>query len=108
MDTQGLQSREEILKHLEDLTGRKFASRDDVRQFVGQNIAEQNTKMARAARAWQAVKNTTLLVLLVLAFVQYYLIDVLKEIVAINGLTVFVPVTARDLRSAWELVSAFL
>jgi hypothetical protein len=54
------------------------------------------------------VKQTALLLFLVLAFVQYYMIDVLQELMSMSTLHVFVPVTPRDVRSLLELVSTYI
>jgi hypothetical protein len=102
------ESREELLRHLEDLTGRSFRTRDDVRQYVGESKARGDSMVTGMATVWRTVKQTALLALLVLAFVQYYLIDVLKEMVSISGVTVFVPVKLRDLRSTLEALSSLL
>ena len=69
----GPESREELLKHLEDLTGQSFRTREDVRNFVVATVAQQKDKQTRLARAWR-----------------------------------FVPVTARDVRSALTIVAAFV
>lgn len=102
------ESREELLKHLEDLTGRSFRTREDVRNFVAAAVAQEKEKQTRLARRWRAVKHSTLLLFLVLSFVQYYLMDTLLQIMSLHELTVFVPVTARDVRSALLIVAAFV
>ncbi|SRR6266540_786790 len=104
----GPESREELLKHLEDLTGRTFRTREDVRNFVVTTLAQEKEKQTRLARVWRAIKHTTLLLLAVLAFVQYYLMDTLLQMTSLRGLTVFVPVTARDVRSALAIVAAWV
>ena len=104
----GPESREEILKHLEDLTGRSFRTREDVRNYVAASLAQGKEKQTRLARGWRAVKQSALLLLVVLAFVQYYLMDTLLQITSVHGLTVFVPVTARDVRSALAIVAAWV
>jgi hypothetical protein len=55
-------------------------------------------KLERAASGWRAVKTTTLLIFLILSFVQYYLADSLLQTVSLREMTFFVPVKA-DLHS---------
>ncbi len=104
----GPESREELLKHLEDLTGRSFRTREDVRNFVAATLAQGKEKQTRLARVWRATKQSTLLLLVVLAFVQYYLMDTLLQMTSLRRLTVFVPVTARDVRTALAIVAAWV
>jgi hypothetical protein len=93
------ESREELLAHLEQLTGQMFHTHEDVRKFVVAIEAEKARKQARAASGWRALKSTTLFVLLILAFVQYYLADSLLQMASLRELTFFVPVM-HDVRSA--------
>jgi hypothetical protein len=86
------QTRAEILKALEERTGRSLRTRDDVRHYVQQLSAENGSRHARLVGAWRSVKHTTLIALLVLALAQYYAIDVLSEIASLSSLIVFVPV----------------
>jgi hypothetical protein len=72
------ESREALPHDLEALTGRAFQA----------NIAKQK----RSTNGWRAVKTTTLLILLILSFVQYYLADVLLQTVSLREMTFFVPV----------------
>jgi hypothetical protein len=102
------ESNEELRSGLEKSTGQAFVSRDDMRAYVQQRMAEDSIRLARSSRLWQAAKSATLLALLVLAYVQYHLIEVMREIVGLMGVTVFVPVSRPDIRSAWELLSAFI
>ncbi len=92
------ESREEILHHLEELTGHSFHTHDDVRRFVVEMEAQKAAKQKRAAGGWRAAKATTLLVLLILSFVQYYLVDALLQTASLREMTFFVPVKA-DLHS---------
>ena|SRR5436190_24341206 len=92
------ESREELLHHLEKLTGQSFHTHDDVRRFVVDMGAQKAAKQKRSAGGWRAVKTTTLLALLILSFVQYYLADSLLQTVSLREMTFFVPVKA-DLHS---------
>ena len=92
------ESREALLHHLEALTGRSFHSHDDVRRYVVEMGAQKAAKQKRSASGWRAVKTTTLLIFLILSFVQYYLADSLLQTVSLREMTFFVPVKA-DLHS---------
>ena len=92
------ESREELLHHLEELTGRSFHTREDVRKFIAEVDVQAVAKQKRSTSGWRAVKTTTLLILLILSFVQYYLTDSLLQTVSLPEMTFFVPVKA-DLHS---------
>lgn len=92
------ESREELLHHLEELSGRSFHTHEDVRKFVTDVEAQAVAKHKRATSRWRAVKTATLLILLILSFVQYYLADSLLQTVSLPEMTFFVPVKA-DLHS---------
>lgn len=92
------ESREELLHHLEEVTGHSFRTHDDVRRFVVEMETQKAAKQKRSASGWRAVKTTTLLILLSLSFVQYYLADALLQTVSLREMTFFVPVKA-DLHS---------
>src|SRR5690349_20610415 len=92
------ESPEGLLDHLEGLTGHSFRTRDDVRRFVVEIEAEKAAKLNRSASGWRAVKTTTLFILLILSFVQFYLADSLLQTVSLREMTFFVPVRA-DLHS---------
>ncbi len=86
------ESREELLAQLEQLTGRKFRTHTDVRDFVALLDVEKTGQQLRSANTWGTVKRTALLVLLILAFVQYYLADALLQTVSLRELTFFLPI----------------
>ena len=88
------ESREELLHHLEQLTGHSFHTREDVRTFVVAMEAQKAARLERSASGWRAVKTTTLLALLILSFVQYYLADSLLQTASLSEMTFFVPLKA--------------
>ena len=92
------ESREQLLHHLEELTGQSFHTRADVHKFVVAMDAQKAAKQKRSASGWHAVKTTTLFILLILSFVQFYLTDSLLQTVSLREMTFFVPVKA-DLHS---------
>lgn len=95
MASAAFQSREELLQELEQATGRSFHTHEDVRQFIAEIEIQKAAKHARSARGWRAVKSTALLVLLALAFVQYYFADALLQTVSLREMTFFVPVSTE-------------
>ncbi len=99
------QSREALLKELERLTGRAFHTADDVRRFAAELKTRGGADSKQSTEWWRKAKNATLLILLVLAFAQYYTLDTVLQIVSMRELTVFVPVSAHDIRSALAVVS---
>ena len=80
------ESSEELLAHLEQLSGTKIRTREDIHVFL--------TGVARKAgqrRTSGRVKNALLGTLLVIAILQYYFIDVQLQILSQPSLTVFAP-----------------
>ena len=96
------QSREELLRELEEATGQTFRSREDIRNFVAAASGQKEAKRVRSERRWIIAKHATLAVFLALAVVQYYSFDVLLQILSIRGVTVFVPVSNPNLRSGLQ------
>ena len=86
--------REELLRHLEELTGRSFHSRDDVRRYVDEMRRQESELLARKGQLWSTVKQSALLAVFVVAFLQYYLVDTLYQISTLQQVQVFVPVRA--------------
>ena len=73
--------------HLEKLAGRSIGTREDISDYVAELSREADARRLRV----QYVKNCLLGILLVVAALQYYFIDVQLEILSQPALTVFVP-----------------
>jgi hypothetical protein len=86
-------SREELLRCLEQVSGRRIRSRDDIKAYVDELAAREAAELS-AVRRWQKVKAITLIALAAFAFVQYYFVDVLTQIMALRENTYFVPAAA--------------
>ncbi len=99
------ESSQELLAHLEELTGRSVRTRADIRAYVEEVDAATRLRMSRVASSWNTAKHTAELTLLLFAFLQYYVADVLLQIVSLPQIAVFVPVVSPDIRSAVELIS---
>lgn len=82
-------AREDLVRHLEELTGRQIRTREDV-EVVLKEAAARDPASEASARRWNVAKSITLFVLLGLAGVQYYLLDVFVQIASLPRLTVFV------------------
>jgi hypothetical protein len=84
----GLQRNDELVAHLEQLSGRRIKSRQDISDYV----RELSVKAAARRSKSRHLKSFLLVALLIASAGQYYFIDVQLEILAQPTLTVFVPV----------------
>jgi hypothetical protein len=84
------ESREELIQHLEKLTGRSLKTREDIQAYV-REMATRKASAEPSVRRWLTVKKATLIALLAFGVIQYYMLDVLLEIVSIPSTTYFVP-----------------
>ena len=88
------ESPDELLRQLEETTGRTFRSKEDVRRFAEEFLRDRQGQLDRISARWRVVKQLALFASLALAFLQYYLVDTLYQIVSLRETTVFVPVRA--------------
>jgi len=87
------ESREELIQHLERLTGRALKTREDIQAYV-REVAARKATDAPSVRRWLSVKKATLIALLAFGVIQYYMLDVMLEIVSMRTTTYFVPARA--------------
>ena len=92
------ETREELVQHLEKLTGRSLRTREDIQAYV-REVAARNAADQPSVRRWLKAKKATLLVLLALSVMQYYVLDVMLEIVSLPSTTFFVPVRSTLMKS---------
>jgi hypothetical protein len=92
------ETREELLQHLERLTGRTLRTREDIQSYV-REVAERRAADQPSVRRWMKAKKITLVALLAFGVMQYYILDVLLEIVSMQNTTFFVPAAAPTLKS---------
>lgn len=92
------ETREELLQHLEKLSGRTLKTREDIQAYV-RDVSERKALDKPAVRRWLKVKRLTLVVLLGFAVIQYYMLDVLLEIASLRSTTFFVPASTPMLKS---------
>lgn len=91
IDEAELVGREELLRLLEQASGRPLRSRAAVREYLDE-LAQRRSQTSAAARRWRTAKAATLAALGVLALLQYYFLDVMLQMVTLPQLTVFVRV----------------
>lgn len=84
------ESREELIQHLETLTGRSLKTREDIQAYV-REVSARKASDQPSVRRWLTVKKATLVALLAFGVIQYYMLDVMLEIVSMRTTTYFVP-----------------
>lgn len=87
-------SHEELVRFLEEQSGRSIRSREDVRAYLAE-LVERKAGSGPLARFWLKAKQATLFGLLAFAFVQYYLFDVFVQILTVRENIYFVPVIEK-------------
>jgi hypothetical protein len=92
------ETREELVQHLERLTGRTLRTREDIQSYV-REVAERRAADQPAVRRWIKAKKVTLVALLAFGVMQYYILDVLLEIMSMRSTTFFVPAAAPTMKS---------
>ncbi len=92
------ETREELVQHLEKLTGRSLRTREDIQAYV-REVAARRAADQPSVRRWLKVKKVTLLVLLAFSVMQYYVLDVMLEIVSLPSTTFVVPVRSPLMKS---------
>jgi len=87
------ENREELIQHLEQLTGRSLKTREDIQAYV-REVSARRAADQPSVRRWLSVKKATLIALLAFGVIQYYMLDVMLEIVSMRTTTYFVPARA--------------
>jgi hypothetical protein len=98
------ETREELVQHLEKLTGRTLRTREDIQAYVREVSARKATDQP-SVRRWLNAKRITLIALLALSVLQYYILDVLLQIASIRTPTYFVPASTPKLKSMVEMLA---
>jgi len=88
-----LESREQLVQHLERLTGRSLRTREEIQAYAREAAARRAADQPSVKR-WLRVKKMTLVALLAFGFMQYYILDVLLQIASMHSTVYFVPVRA--------------
>jgi len=98
------ETREELVQHLEKLTGRTLRTREDIQAYVREVSARKATDQP-SVRRWLNAKKITLIALLALSVLQYYILDVLLQIASMRAPTYFVPASTPKLKSMVEMLA---
>lgn len=101
------ESREELIRGLEKLSGRAIRTREDVRAVL-KEISARKAGDDPSVQRWKAAKRVTLLVVLSAAFLQYYFMDVALQIMSLRDLVLFPPVSATVLKSMLRILTALV
>jgi hypothetical protein len=92
------ETREELLQHLEKLTGRTLKTREDIQAYV-REVSARKASDEPSVRRWLKAKKVTLAALLAFGVIQYYILDVMLEIVSMRSTTFFVPASTQTQNS---------
>jgi hypothetical protein len=95
---QAPETREELVQHLEKLTGRTLKTREDIAAYV-REVSARRASDQPAVKRWLKAKKATLIALLAFGVVQYYVLDVMLEIVSMRSTTFFIPASTPVLKS---------
>lgn len=98
------ETREELVQHLEKLTGRTLRTREDIQAYVREVSARKATDDP-SVRRWLKAKQVTLVALVAFAVIQYYMLDVLLEIASLRSTIFFVPASTQLLKSMLETLA---
>ena len=85
-------SGDDLINYLEELTGRKLTSREDINDVFKQIQTEEAGKN-RAATRQRIIRETLLLGCLLASYLHYYYWDVSLQIASLHETQVFVPVS---------------
>lgn len=91
-------TREELIRNLERLTGRTLKTREDIAAYVREAAARRASDVPSVQR-WLKAKKVTLIALFAFSVIQYHILDVMLEIASMPSTTFFVPASTRTLKS---------
>jgi len=98
------ETREELIQHLQKLSGRTLRTREDIQAYV-KEVSARKAADDPSVRRWLKAKQATLLALLAFGILQYYILDVLLEIVSLQQNVFFVPASAQILKSMLSTIA---
>ena len=91
MTFQGSSAHRELTDQLERQSGVALKSKADVVAYVANVRAADLREKSRTRRTWIALRQAVLGLALVLAFLQYYLLDVYVQIISLPSITFLGP-----------------
>jgi len=83
-----------LVRYLGELAGRDFRSREDIRRYVDE-LTRKDREANQVYRRRRVVKDTALLLGLLVAFIQYHFLDINLQIARLPSTLVFVPVESK-------------
>jgi len=92
------ESREELIQHLESLTGRTLKTREEIAAYV-REVCARSAADTPSVQRWTSVKKMTLIALFAFGLIQYYLLEVMLQIATMHSTTYFVPARAETRKS---------
>jgi hypothetical protein len=95
-------SREALVQYLEQLSGRSIRSRAELEAYL--NELKSRTAAGRPARAWAAAKHAALAAGLLIAVLQYYLMDIYVQIESMQRVQFLNPDAPVLQKSALEVL----
>jgi hypothetical protein len=99
-------SREQLVDYLEQVSGRTIRTRADLEAYLNELRAGAAAPRP-VARRWTIARNALLGAALLIALLQYYLIDVYVEIASLQHVQFFNPDEPGSHRSAAEFLRLF-
>ena len=93
------ESSESLIQYLEQASGRRLRTREEIRQFLLETSAKK-PEAEKTTALWHTLKQGMWLALLVAAYLQFYLLDIMVEINSISEIRVNVPVTKLQAKSS--------
>lgn len=69
----------------------QFNSIDEIRAFIKKEVESQLARQQKKLEAWRSAKRGVWLLLLAAGFVQYYLIDIMYQMITLPSLQVSAP-----------------
>ena len=103
------ESHEEMLRFLEQLSGRALRTRAEREAYLSELRSNpRSAPTERVRRRWAVVKHATLAFGLLIAVLQYYLIDIYVQILALQRVKYVTPAALPALRRSALEVLRFL
>jgi len=95
------ESREELMQHLEQVSGRSIRTRAELEAYLSEL---GRSPPGRTRRPWTRLRHGILALGLVIAVMQYYLMDVYVQILTLQHVNFLTPVSVQMQRSALEVL----
>ena len=77
----------------------QFHSMDEIRAYIRQELERQLALERKKMGVWRTAKQGTLLVTLIVVYLQYYLLDIMYQMLTLPTIEVSVPVAKTPLKA---------